>query len=117
MYYMASDIFVFSSRSETQGMVILEAMAGKCPVVAVASSGIDDIIHNEYNGFKTKADLSLWSEKVIYLMESPKILKDMSQNAYDFANKFSLEVMAETTVKVYRKAIIHKKRGDHRWVK
>jgi glycosyltransferase involved in cell wall biosynthesis len=106
---MASDIFVFSSESETQGMVILEAMAGKCAVVAIRSSGIDDIIHNEYNGFKTKSDLNLWSEKVIYLMENPKILKEMSQNAYDFSNKFSLEAMADNTVKVYRKAIIHKK--------
>lgn len=108
-YYMASDIFVFSSQSETQGMVILEAMAGKCAVVAIRSSGIDDIIHNEYNGFKTKADLNLWSEKVIYLMENPKILKEMSRNAYDFSNKFSLDAMAEATVEVYRKAIIHKK--------
>jgi len=108
-FYMASDIFVFSSQSETQGMVILEAMAGKCSVVAIRSSGIDDIIQSGYNGFKTKADLNLWSEKVIYLMENPKILKKMSQNAYDFSNKFSLDAMAETTVKVYRKAIIHKK--------
>jgi 1,2-diacylglycerol 3-alpha-glucosyltransferase len=110
-YYMASDIFVFSSRSETQGMVILEAMAGKCAVVAISSSGIDDIIHNGYNGFKTKSDLNLWSKKVIYLMESPKILKEMSQNAYDFSNKFSADGMAETIVGVYRKAIIHKKKG------
>lgn len=109
-YYMASDIFVFSSQSETQGMVILEAMAGKCAVVAIRSSGIDDIIHNDYNGFKTKADLDLWSEKVIYLMENPKILKEMSQNAYDFSKKFSLDAMAQATVEVYYKAIIHKKK-------
>jgi len=111
-YYMASDIFIFSSRSETQGMVILEAMAGKCAVVAIRSSGIEDIIQNEYNGFKTKADIALWSEKVIYLMEHPKILKEMCQNAYDFSNKFSIEAMADNTVEVYRNAIIHKKRGD-----
>ena len=108
-YYMASDIFVFSSKSETQGMVILEAMAGRCPVVAIRSSGIDDIIHNEYNGFKTKDDLASWSEKVIYLIEHPKRLKEMSQNAYDFSKKFSLDAMAENTVEVYHKAIIHKK--------
>ena len=107
-YYMASDIFVFSSQSETQGMVLLEAMAGKCAVVAIRSSGIDDVINNEYNGFKTKADLNLWSEKVIYLMENPKVLKEMSENAYAFSNTFSLDAMAETTVEVYRKAIIHK---------
>jgi len=51
----------------------------------------------------------MWSEKVIYLMETPEILKEMSQNAYDFSNKFSLEAMAETTVEVYQKAIVHKK--------
>ena len=33
----------------------------------------------------------------------------MSENAYNFSNKFSLDAMAETTVEVYRKAIIHKK--------
>jgi 1,2-diacylglycerol 3-alpha-glucosyltransferase len=108
-YYMASDIFVFSSKSETQGMVILEAMAGKCAVVAIRSSGIDDIIHNGYNGFKTKDDLALWSEKVIYLMEHPQILKEMRQNAYDFSTKFSLDSMAETTLEVYYKAIMNKK--------
>lgn len=108
-YYMASDIFVFSSQSETQGMVILEAMAGKCAVVAIRSSGIDDIIYNGYNGFKTKADLDLWSEKVIYLMEHPEILIEMSQNSYDFSNKFSLDAMAKNTVDVYHKAITHKK--------
>ncbi|MBK5252264.1 MAG: glycosyltransferase [Peptostreptococcaceae bacterium] len=43
-YYLASDLFVFSSLSETQGMVLLEAMAGKCPVVCVRSSGTDDVI-------------------------------------------------------------------------
>lgn len=113
-YYMASDIFIFSSQSETQGMVILEAMAGKCAVVAIRSSGIDDIIKNEYNGFKTKANVNLWSDKVIYLMENPKILQEMCQNAYYFSKNFSLDVMAENTVEVYRKAIIHKKRGDFR---
>ena len=113
-YYRASDIFVFSSQSETQGMVILEAMAGKCAVVAIRSSGIEDIIQNEYNGFMTKDDIDLWSEKVIYLIEHPKILSEMCQNAYEYSKKFSLSAMAENTLEVYRKAIIHKKRGDCR---
>jgi len=30
-YYQAADIFIFSSQAETQGLVILEAMAGGCP--------------------------------------------------------------------------------------
>jgi len=104
-YYKSSDIFVFSSQSETQGMVILEAMAGSCPVVAVRSSGIDDVIKNNYNGFKTKAEVALWGEKVIYLMENPAKLKEMSQNAFDFSNKFSIDSMAEITEGVYYESI------------
>lgn len=109
MYYTASDIFVFSSQSETQGMVLLEAMAGGCPVVAVRSSGVNDVIINGYNGFKTKADMNLWAEKLIYLMENPKILEEISLNARDFSNKFSLDQMAKITVEVYNAALHHKK--------
>lgn len=111
-YYRASDIFIFSSQSETQGMVLLEAMAGYCPIVAIRSSGTDDVIINDYNGFKTKADVKLWSEKVIYLMENAEILKEMSQNAYDFSRKYSIDAMAEMTVKAYYEAIAQKKNSS-----
>jgi len=65
-YYLASDIFIFSSQSETQGIVLLEAMAGKCPIVAIRSSGIEDIVKEGYNGFKTQASIDLWSNKIYY---------------------------------------------------
>jgi len=104
-YYTMSDIFVFASQSETQGMVLLEAMAGKCPVVAVRSSGIDDIINNDYNGYKTKADIQAWAEKIIYLLENPDRLKEISENAYEFSKSFSIEQMAECASRVYFRAI------------
>ena len=50
-YYQLGDVFLFSSRSETQGMVILEAMAAHLPVVTVRSSGIDDdVVQDGVNG-------------------------------------------------------------------
>lgn len=104
-YYMFSDIFVFASQSETQGIVLIEAMAGKCPVVAVCSSGIDDIIFNEYNGFKTKADIQAWAEKVLYLMENPEKLMEMAQNAYNFSKSFSIEQMAKNASELYFRTI------------
>lgn len=109
IYYRLSDIFVFSSKSETQGMVILEAMAGECPVVAIRSSGIDDVILNEYNGYKTRSDIISWSQKVICLIENPLKLREMSQNAYAFSKEYSLEAMAETTIDVYYQSIQHYK--------
>ncbi len=107
-YYLAADIFVFSSKSETQGMVVLEAMAGKTPVVAINSSGINDVILNHFNGFKTKDNLVDWSKKVISLMENRSLLKELSENAYRFSQQYSLEEMGKVAEDLYRYVIIHK---------
>lgn len=49
--YASADAFVFPSRTETLGLVLLEAMAAGCPVVAANSGGIPDIVTNGENGF------------------------------------------------------------------
>lgn len=104
-YYTASDIFIFASRSETQGMVLLEAMAGKCPVVTVRSSGIENIVQDGFNGYKTKADVKEWSEKLIYIMSSSNLRQQIGENAFHFAEQYSLKSMAEKALSVYYKVI------------
>jgi 1,2-diacylglycerol 3-alpha-glucosyltransferase len=104
-YYICSDLFVFSSLSETQGMVILEAMAGGCPVVAIRSSGIDDIIENEINGFKTRANIIDWAERVIQVIENPSLQQNLSQNALQAAYEYSMDEMASKVEDIYRKKI------------
>ena len=104
-YYNLADLFIFASKSETQGMVLLEAMAGATPVVAVRSSGIDDVIKNGYNGYKVSEDIEVWSEKVIKLMRSQELLEEMSHNAYQYAQDNSTEEMAKEAVGVYNKVI------------
>ena len=49
--YASADVFVFPSRTETLGLVLLEAMAAGCPVVAANSGGIPDIVTDGENGF------------------------------------------------------------------
>ena len=46
-----SDAFIFPSRTETLGLVLLEAMASGCPVVAARSGGIPDIVTDGVNGY------------------------------------------------------------------
>jgi len=108
-YYLASDLFLFTSLSETQGMVIVEAMAGGCPVVAIRSSGIEDIIENKSNGFKTKNDLDQWIEKVILLMENEALRKKLGENARKFSKEYSNEAIAEKVLNVYYESIAIKK--------
>ncbi len=49
--YASADAFVFPSRTETLGLVLLEAMAAGCPVVAANAGGIPDIVTNGENGY------------------------------------------------------------------
>lgn len=49
--FASSDAFLFPSRTETLGLVLLEAMAAGCPVVAANSGGIPDIVTNGLNGY------------------------------------------------------------------
>lgn len=50
-YFAAGDIFVYASKSETQGMIVSEAMYMGLPVVAVDATGSKDLIENNINGF------------------------------------------------------------------
>jgi glycosyltransferase involved in cell wall biosynthesis len=49
--FASADAFIFPSRTETLGLVLLEAMAAGCPVVAARSGGIPDIVQDGLNGY------------------------------------------------------------------
>lgn len=49
--YASADAFIFPSRTETLGLVLLEAMAAGCPVVAAGTGGITDIVTDGVNGY------------------------------------------------------------------
>ena len=107
-YYLASDLFVFASTTETQGMVLLEAMAGYNPVVAVKSSGIDDVIENGYNGFKTDEEIEEWSSKIEQLLKENDFSK-FEENARSMAENYSLGKMGLEAEELYYKIMQLKK--------
>ncbi len=100
-YYRLGDVFVFASRSETQGMVILEAMAAGLPVVAVRSSGIDDFVQNGFNGYKTILNAGHWCGHIERLLTDPLLCQRLAGNAQEFAREYSIEKFGEEMIQVY----------------
>lgn len=72
-YLAASDLFLFASRSETQGIVIQEALAQGCPVVAVRATGVEDAVEDGRNGYLAPEDVDAWCLKVWKALEGPAV--------------------------------------------
>lgn len=104
-YYRDADIFACPSKSETQGIVLIEAMAVGLPVVAIEAKGVSDIIKSEF-GFLVEEKVETFSAKVLELLESEILLKDMSRKAKKASlENYSSQVMARKTEKFYQKIL------------
>ncbi|QSP94867.1 glycosyltransferase [Marinobacter salinisoli] len=111
-WYHLGDAFVFASKSETQGMVILEAMAAGLPVVAVRSSGIDDVVRQGVNGFKTPENQELWIKQVRQLLEDDDLRNTLSEQALAFAKDFSIEQFAADVRHIYASALTQRDKSQ-----
>ena len=67
-YYQAADLFLFSSETETQGLVLAEAHACGLPAVAVRASGVDEVVRDGETGLLTKADAEDLADAAIGLL-------------------------------------------------
>lgn len=81
--FASADAFIFPSRTETLGLVLLEAMAAGCPVVAARSGGIPDIVTEGVNGylFEPKADIQDAIAATVRLLEQKQEREIIRQNA------------------------------------
>lgn len=104
-WYKAASAFVFSSLTETQGLVILEAMSAGTPVVAVDAMGISDIIRDNIGGFASQADVSEFSLKLMNLLSNKELRAHKSAEAVQLAKKMSMANMTQKLAANYQRLI------------
>lgn len=104
--YQAADIFVFASKSETQGLVLLEAMAQGTPVVAIAELGTASILVEGQGALIATENTLEFAEKVHQLLIYPEQRFDLGKQAKEYAlKKWTAKVQAERMVSFYTKLI------------
>lgn len=92
-FYRAADVFVFASPHETQGLVLLEAMANGLPVVAVDSPASSELTGRGESGLLVPADPSQMAAAVRTVTESPEVSARLCRNGRERASQFSTAAM------------------------
>lgn len=105
-YYHACDLFLFASQSETQGIVLLEAMAAGLPVIAVKGSGVNDVVKDGRNGFMTEKDINQWEEKLEKVLKSKHLYANMKQEALIVAKQYLAVQVAKSVEHYYRNVLL-----------
>jgi glycosyltransferase involved in cell wall biosynthesis len=102
--YHAMDVFAFASQTETQGMVLTEAMASGLPVVAIDGPGVREVVKDKRNGrlLETNDPAEFTTALSWIFSVSEKQRKALREGALKTASKFSLERTASKMLKLYR---------------
>jgi glycosyltransferase involved in cell wall biosynthesis len=101
--YNAMDVFAFASFSETQGMVLAEAMAAGRPVVALNASGVREVMRPDQNGFMlpARASAKIFASHLARLHAEPELRRAFSAEARRTAENFSREHCADLALEFY----------------
>ncbi len=89
--YASSDLFVFPSKTDTLGQVVMEAQACQTPVIVSDMGGPQEVVGHDHTGLVLKADdLDLWASSMVELITDDTRRKAMGQHAYEAMQGMSL---------------------------
>lgn len=113
--YASFDVFAFASHSETQGMVLAEAMAAGAPVVAVNATGVQDFLEDGINGRMIDSDdeASFAAGLKSVLDASPEERKQLREGALKSAEEASQPRCTRKMVEFYQELIAETPRTTH----
>jgi len=100
--YCAADAFVFASRTETQGLVLLEAMALGVPVVSTAVMGTRDILDAGRGALVSPDNEEDFASQMVRLLQNGELRARLAREARDYAQEWSAATMAQRLADFYR---------------
>lgn len=104
-FYSASDLFVFSSITETQGLVVQEAMQYGLPAVVAIGGGAGASIIDGENGFLVTHEAEAIAESVLRILGDPNLHAKLAAGARRSVQAYTSAQMAGRVIDVYREVI------------
>ncbi|HAF69784.1 MAG: Glycosyl transferase family 1 [Acetothermia bacterium 64_32] len=99
-YYRQADVFVFASKTETQGLVVLEAMAAGLPVVAIPEMGVKDFLVDGVNALCAPEDERGFAGRVMEVLEDRELRERLKEGALATAHRLSSEASTQRLLAV-----------------
>ena len=106
--YHAMDVFAFASKTETQGIVLVEAMAAGVPVIALDASGVREVVHDGWDGrlLPSSARVKEFVEALHWVASAPRHTRhDLRRAAQETAQRFSLSRCARRALALYHAVV------------
>ena len=109
--YAAANLFTFASVTETQGLVVTEAMAVGTPVVAVGEMGVAEVMKGDKGGTLVDLNVDHFVDAVMKMLSDSAFYQMKKNEAFDYAKEWSAESMAKKLLKKFENTIAVKKAG------
>lgn len=101
-----SDVFLLPSEYESFGLVALEAMAARVPVVSTNVGGLPEINIDGHTGYLSEVgDVASMAQHIVHLATHPQILAEFKENAYHQAQKFDIEYIVPKYEELYQRVM------------
>ncbi len=109
--YASADIFVFPSRLETYGLVVIEAMAAGLPVVAARVGGVSDIVTEGETGYTFETgDTGALTEGIGKIAGNRDIMRAMGARARAYAETQSWDAIMDEVIELYASLLMERRR-------
>ena len=103
--YRAADAFVFASRTETQGLVLLEAMALGLPVISTAVMGTRDIVGPKRGALVPEDNEADFAEHIVRLMRDGDLRTRLAEEGRVFVHEWHADALARKLVVTYQDVV------------
>ncbi|MEK7953275.1 glycosyltransferase [Luteolibacter soli] len=112
--YAAMDCFAFASQTETQGIVLAEAMAAGNPVVALDGPGVREIVRDGENGYLLRADAGadLFCEALLRMISQPSKRRNLAASARLSAKTYDTTRCTEQMIACYSDLVTAQRRQE-----
>jgi len=105
--YAAADVFAFASPTETQGLVVVEAMAAGLPVVAIDAGGVAEVVRHGETGLLTALDRQALGAAIRRLLDDETMRRQFAEAGRRAARAYAIGEMVQRLVGFYRQAAVN----------